>query len=201
MGPIGAVVVTAAGLFAGTNIDDLVVLSVLNLSSRADGEPKAWQIWAGQYAGVAILVLVSLVAAIGLTIVPENWIWLLGLGPFGLGVRKLVTARRAHGSGERVSPAVATGLTGVIGLTIANGGDNIAAYTPVFRTIGAGDTALTLAIFAVGVALWCLAGYWLVSHKKIIQVIERYGHWIVPAVFILIGLYIFNKGGVLGHPV
>src|SRR6266851_1872888 len=98
MGAIVATVATAAGLFAGTNIDDMVVLSVLNLSSRADGKPKAWQIWVGQYAGVAILVLVSLIAALGLTIVPENWIWLLGLVPFALGVRKLVIAIRAHRS-------------------------------------------------------------------------------------------------------
>jgi hypothetical protein len=35
---MGATVATTAGLFAGTNIDDMVVRSVLNLSSRADGK-------------------------------------------------------------------------------------------------------------------------------------------------------------------
>lgn len=53
---------TAAGaavvLFAGTNIDDMVVLTVLNASSRAGGLPKRWQIWAGQYAGLAGVVQV-----------------------------------------------------------------------------------------------------------------------------------------------
>jgi cadmium resistance protein CadD (predicted permease) len=92
---------------------------------------------------------------------------------------------------------VATGLPGVIGITIANGGDNIAAYTPVFRTISVGDTTVTIIVFSVGVALWCLAGAWLVSHHRITQVIQRWGHWIVPAVFILIGLYVFNKASVL----
>lgn len=43
-----------------------------------------------------------------------------------------------------------------------------------------------------------LAGSWLVSHRSITEVIERWGQWIVPAVFILIGLYIFQKAGVLG---
>jgi cadmium resistance protein CadD (predicted permease) len=52
-------------------------------------------------------------------------------------------------------------------------------------------------VFALGVALWCAAGSWLVSHRKITQAIERWGHWSVPAVFILIGLYIFYQGGVL----
>jgi hypothetical protein len=96
---------------------------------------------AGQYAGVAALVVVSLLAALGLGVVPESWLWIMGLIPLGLGLRKLVIAARAHPAGQRASPAVATGLTGVIGVTIANGGDNIAAYTPVFRTIGGSGIA------------------------------------------------------------
>jgi cadmium resistance protein CadD (predicted permease) len=195
---IFATAATATALFAGTNIDDLIVLAVLNASSRADGRPAAWQIWAGQYAGVGALVAISLAAAFGLKIVPENWLWILGLIPIGLGLRKLLIAIRAHRAGQRASPAVATGLTGVIGITIADGGDNIAAYTPVFRTMSGTGITVTLAVFVVGVALWCLAGFWLVSHHKITQVIERWGQWIVPAVFILIGLYICRKGGVLG---
>jgi cadmium resistance protein CadD (predicted permease) len=198
MQAIFATAVAAAALFAGTNIDDLIVLAVLNASSRADGRPAAWQIWAGQYAGVGALVAISLAAAFGLKIVPENWLWILGLIPLALGLRKLLIAIRAHRAGQRASPAVATGLTGVIGITIANGGDNIAAYTPVFRTMSGTGITVTLAVFVVGVALWCLAGFWLVSHHKITQVIERWGQWIVPAVFILIGLYICRKGGVLG---
>lgn len=198
MESIFVTVVTASGLFAGTNIDDMVVLAVLNASCRAGSRPAAWQIWAGQYAGIAALVVISLLAALGLKLVPERWLWILGLVPLGLGLRKLVTAIRAYRAGQRASPAVATGLTGVMGVTIANGGDNIAAYTPVFRTIGAGGIAVTIAVFIIGVALWCLAGSWLVSHHKITQVIERWGQWIVPAVFIVIGLYIFRKSGVLG---
>jgi cadmium resistance protein CadD (predicted permease) len=45
---------------------------------------------------------------------------------------------------------VATGLAGVTGVTVANGGDNIAAYTPVFRTISSTSIAVTLAVFVIG---------------------------------------------------
>jgi cadmium resistance protein CadD (predicted permease) len=38
----------------------------------------------------------------------------------------------------------------------------------------------------------------LVSHHRITQALQRWGHWIVPAVYILIGLYIFQKAGALG---
>ena len=72
------------------------MLAVLNASSGADGRPAAWQIWAGQYAGVGALVAISLAAAFGLKIVPENWLWILGLIPLALGLRKLLIAIRAH---------------------------------------------------------------------------------------------------------
>lgn len=197
MKTIVVTVAAAAALFAGTNIDDMVVLAVLNVSSRADGRPSMRQIWAGQYAGVAVLVAISLLGALGLAFVPERWIWLLGLLPLGLGVGKLAIAIQVHNRGGHVSPAGARGLTSVIGLTIANGGDNIAAYTPVFRAQTARETVITIAVFAVGVALWCLVGFRMVRHPMINQVIQRWGHWIVPAVYILIGLFIFRKTGVL----
>lgn len=37
------------------------------------------------------------------------------------------------------------------------------------------------------VAAWCAAGSWLGSHQRVIGFVRRYGHWLVPTVFILIG--------------
>jgi cadmium resistance transport/sequestration family protein len=184
-------------MFAGTNIDDIIVLTVLFLSWRANAKPRPWQIWAGQYAGIAVLVLVSMVAALGLTIVPEDWVGLLGLIPFALGVKGLVSAFRARGDGQDTSSVVASGVASVAGVTIANGADNISVYTPVFRTIGTGPTLVTIAVFAIGVALWCAAGSWLGSHRKIIDLIERYGHLLVPIVFMTIGIVIVVESGVI----
>src|SRR5262249_6732330 len=82
----------------------------------------------------------------------------------------------------------APGLRGVTGITIATGGDNLAAYPPVFATISTSAAAITLAVFAVGVAVWCLVGAWLVSHHRVTDGLPRWGHWIIPAVYILIGV-------------
>lgn len=191
-----ATIATAVGMFVGTNIDDIIVLTVLFLAARASGRPRPWQIWCGQCAGIAVLVLVSVLAALGLTVVPDSWVGLLGLVPLALGVRGLVAAIRANDDGAK--PTVASGLISVAGVTIANGADNISVYTPVFRTIGVGPTVVTIGVFAVGVALWCLAGSWLGSHKKVIEIVERYGQWLVPAVFIAIGGLIVIESGVLG---
>jgi cadmium resistance protein CadD (predicted permease) len=178
----------ASGVFAGTNVDDLIVLTVLFLSARAAGRPRAWQVWVGQYAGIAVLVSVSALAAVGLTLVPDRWVPLLGLVPIALGVRGLVGAlRRADGD---PSPVTAANAFAVAGVTIANGADNIAVYTPMFRTLGLGDSVVVAVVFAVLVAVWCSAASWLGSHRRVIAVAERYGHWLVPLVFIAIGAVI-----------
>lgn len=197
MGDLGGTLAAAVGVFAGTNVDDIIVLTVLFLSARAAGRPRPWQIWAGQYAGIGVLVVVAAVAALGLTIVPDRWVGLLGLVPFALGLKGLVAAIRARGDDDPPAPGVATGLLSVVGVTVANGADNISVYTPMFRTIGLDGSLLTVGVFAVGVAVWCLAGAWLGSHRKVIEVVQRFGHWIVPGVFMIIGTVIVLESGVV----
>ena len=195
MSSLPAQVATAAALFAGTNIDDVVVLALLNAASRAGGRPRRWEIWAGQYAGFAALVGVSLAAGRGLSLAPEHWIWLLGLIPLGLGIASLAAAVVSLRRGQQPTAPSAGGLLGVATLTIVNGADNLAVYSPFFATTGTAQVVVTLVVFAVGVALWCLAGALMTRHKRVTETISRYGHWILPAAFILIGLYILHKTG------
>ncbi len=187
VGTIGTVA-GAAGIFASTDVDDLVVLTVLFLTARASGRPRPGQIWAGQYLGIAALVAVSAAAALGLTLVPDRWIGLLGLIPLGIGVYGLARAIRPGRAEEK--PLTAGGVLGVAGITIANGADNLAVYTPVFRTLGPGGSAITIGVFAVLAAVWCLVASRLGAHRRVIAVVERYGHWLVPLVFIVLGLVI-----------
>ncbi|GAA2875869.1 CadD family cadmium resistance transporter [Streptosporangium fragile] len=187
---MGQTIATAVAVFAGTNVDDIIILTVLFLTSRAGGVPRAWQIVAGQYAGIAALVTVSAVAALGLTVVPDRWTGLLGLVPFGLGVRELV---RAAKDGDDEPTPVASGVLSIAGVTVANGADNVSVYTPMFRTIGPASTLVTVAVFAVLVAVWCVAASWLGSHSKVIALVERSGRWLVPVVFMVIGAVIMAE--------
>lgn len=192
-------VLAAAGVFAGTNIDDLVMLTVLFLSGRASGRPRRWQIWVGQYAGIGVLVGLCAVAALGLAVVADPWVGLLGLVPVTLGVRGLVTAIRSRDD-DRPRRAVTTGAASVAAVTIANGADNLAVYTPMFRTIGVSSSLVTVAVFAVLVAAWCVAGSWLGSHPALVAAVRRFGHWLVPVVFVAVGLAVIAQSGVASQP-
>jgi cadmium resistance protein CadD (predicted permease) len=101
-----------------------VVLTALFLSSRAAGLPRARSIWLGQYLGLDALVAASAAAALGLAVVSAS------------------------------SASVAGSRLGVAGVTVANGADNVAVYTPAFRTAGTSGWPVILAVFAVGVAAW-----------------------------------------------
>ena len=184
---------TAVALFAGTNADDVVVLAILSASSRVAGRPRRWEIWVGQYTGFAILAGLSVAAGRGLALIPERWLWLLALIPIAVGGASLAAAIRALRRGDRPGPPAAGGLLGVATLTIVNGADNLAAYTPFFATTGTAQVTVTLAVFAACVALWCLAGGLLARHERVTAAIGRYSHWILPAVFILIGVYVLHE--------
>jgi cadmium resistance protein CadD (predicted permease) len=171
-----AVLISAVGVFAATNIDDLLVLTAL-FGTRRLTTP---QIVAGQYLGMSVLVAISVVAATSLASVPDRWIGLFGLVPLGLGIRGL-THRQSDGP-----QAVVTSTLGVAGITIANGADNVSVYTPVFRDAGR-DTIGYIAAFAVLVAVWLAAAAFLVSRKPIVRVLDRWGHWLIPCVFMTIG--------------
>ncbi|MET8091193.1 cadmium resistance transporter [Micromonospora sp. NPDC005220] len=183
----------AAVVFAATDIDDIVILTLFFVAARTTGQPRTWEIVAGQYLGIGALALASAVIAGGLLVVPDPWTGLLGLLPIALGVRAL------RGSDDDEAPAVVTGALGVAGVTIANGADNVAVYVPVFRALGVADSAVFLLIFVLLVALWCAVGAWLGGHRRVVRLVERAGAWLVPTIFIAIGLVILVSSGVLGR--
>ena len=192
-------IAAAIGLFAATNIDDIVVLTVLFLATTR-GSLKGWQVVLGQYLGFIALVAISVIAALGLTIVPDEWVGFLGLIPLGIGLYGLVRYLRRRGEeddDDDESSIKAGGLLGVAGITIDNGADNISLYTPVFRTQPIPDTVVTIVVFLLLVAVWCLAARAIGTNRRVTEALERIEHWLVPVVFIGLGLYIMIGSGVV----
>ena len=84
-------------------------------------------------------------------------------------------------------------MLAVAGVTIANGGDNIGVYTPVFSTASLAALSTILVVFALMIALWLLAAHWLVNHPAFGAPIRRYGHIVTPWVLIGIGLFVLYE--------
>lgn len=166
----------AVGAFVATNLDDLVILAALFGSKRLTNA----QIVLGQYFGIAALVAISAVAAVGFAAVPTRWVGLFGIVPLALGVRALR-------SGDDGRHAVASSAFGVFVVTLADGADNVAVYVPLFRSAGWG-TLVCIAVFAVLVAVWLVVGVLIASRAPVVRLLDRWGRWIIPFVFIVVGV-------------
>ena len=167
----------STGAFVSTNIDDLFLL-VGYFSDRSFSRDL---IFAGQILGMAAIVAISLVAAFVAFAISPAHVGLLGLAPIIIGIGKLLRL----GKTEDGQPTAA-GILQVATVTVVNGGDNIAAYTPIFATQGPREMSATLAIFAVLTLVWCFAALGLVRHTALGKPLRRHGHVLLP--FILIGL-------------
>lgn len=182
----------AITVFAATDIDDLFVL----LSFFADRKFRAVQVVAGQYLGFATLVVISLVASLVSLVLAPAYVGLLGLFPILMGLKKLHDSWRGAGDDEMDAPAAGLGnVFAVATVTIANGGDNIGIYTPLFATSTRAEIGIIIAVFAVMVAVWLAFSHWLVNHPALGAPIRRYGHWLVPFALMAIGFSILLKAG------
>jgi cadmium resistance protein CadD (predicted permease) len=190
----------AVVLFAGTNVDDLFVL----LGFFSDPGFRARQVVIGQYVGIMVLYGASVLASLLSLVVPPAYLGLLGLAPVFIGVSKLYSLWRGtdtdgDGRPDHGKDSARTGrnILTVATATIANGGDNISVYTPLFATRSALEIAVMGLVFAAMTALWCLAGHWLVHHPALGAPLRRYGHRAVPFILIGLGLLILYQAGTL----
>ncbi len=76
----------AAGLFAVTNIDDILVLALF-FAQGAGRRGNGRIIATGQYLGFIAILVVAVAASLGATFLPEDAIPYLGLLPLALGIR------------------------------------------------------------------------------------------------------------------
>ncbi|GAB3842578.1 cadmium resistance transporter [Dactylosporangium cerinum] len=189
----------AAGLFAVTNIDDLLVLALF-FAQGAGHRGSTRNIAIGQYLGFAAILVAAVAAAFGATFLPDSVIPYLGLLPLGLGVKAAVQAWRHRGDADEEARAGSDGpkVLEVATVTFANGGDNIGVYVPVFATAGTGGMSVYVAVFLVLVGVWVAAGRYFATRPVIARALSRWGHILMPAVLIGIGLLILVEGGAFG---
>ena len=193
-----AVVAQAAGLFAVTNIDDIVVLALF-FAQAAGQRGGTFRIVAGQYLGFAGILVAALAAAFGASFLPESVRPYFGLLPLLLGLRAAWQVWRGADDDDK-APTGEGGpsLLTVAGVTFANGGDNIGVYVPVFVTAGNARLALYAAVVLTLVAVLCAAGKFLATRPPIARVLARWGHILLPIVLIVLGVVILIEGGAFG---
>jgi len=181
----------AVGFFISTDLDDILVLILFFADSRF----RTRQIIAGQFIGIAILYAVSIVGSWAALILPPAFVGLLGLVPITMGLKGAWNLWRSPGPGELVLPTGRANIAAVAAMTVANGGDNVSVYIPLFALRSGLDIALMGLVFAVMTALWLNLAYWLTRHRAIGALVRRYTRLLMPLVFITLGFLILYQAG------
>ncbi|BAZ21584.1 cadmium resistance transporter [Kalymmatonema gypsitolerans NIES-4073] len=195
--------------FVATNIDDILIL--LLFFSQVDGNFRRRHIVIGQYFGFAAIIIASLPGFFGGLLVPREWIGFLGLLPIAIGIKQLVqkeettevqTVTTDFQQSSYSHPIVSFFLSllhpqtyKVAAVTLANGGDNISIYIPLFAGKSFASLQVTLIVFFLLVGVWCAIAYLLARQRAIASILSRYGRAAVPFVLISLGLLIMYERG------
>ena len=193
-------VLQAMGLFAATNIDDIIVLSLF-FARGAGQRGTTARILAGQYLGFAgILVAAILVTTGAGAFLPPAAIPYFGLIPLGLGLWAAWEAWRGDGDDDDEAKVAGkrVGVGTVAGVTFANGGDNIGVYTPVFLSVEPLAVVAYCVIFLALVAVLVALARFVATRPPIAEVLERFEHILFPIVLIGLGIVILVSGGAFG---
>jgi cadmium resistance transport/sequestration family protein len=188
------ILLTSILAFVSTNIDDVFLLMLFFGNKHF----KDRQIVIGQYLGIATLIAVSFgLSFIGL-IIDKAYIGLLGFIPIYFGVRALLHLNSKQEE-EDVRPINSRShIFTVAGTTIANGGDNIGIYVPLFATLVWSQKLTMISIFFIMTGVWCFLAKYFTKHPIIAKAIDKYGHVLTPFVLIFLGIYILYESGTVG---
>ena len=184
--------------FASTNLDDIFILTLFYGTKRF----KEREIVAGQFLGIATLIAISLIGSLVGLLIDQSYIGLLGLIPIylgGKGIWALLKNKENNDEGDDVykNERKNKSLT-VAGVTIANGGDNIGIYVPLFATLTWTNKLTMTTIFLAMTFLWCLIAKYFAKHPYVAKTVEKYGHILTPLVLVLLGFYILFKNETFG---
>lgn len=158
------------------------------------------RICVGQYVGFgAILAVTIALSTISGLVIPQEYLRFLGLIPLVLGVKAGIgeIRERWHSEASEEEDEAEAQLKGkkisvgaVALVTMANGGDEIAAYLPVFALSAWWQIALFCAVFlALAGVLLALARF-ITGRMGLAEVLERFEAIIFPSVLILLGVLI-----------
>ena len=196
--------------FTVTNIDDMMIL--LLLFSQIDSSFRKRHIFIGQYLGFFAIIMLSLPGFLGGLFIQREWLGLLGILPIAIGMKQLINQQTESTEVQTVNPdfprllhpnpawsfflsILHPNTYQVAAVTIANSGDNISVYIPLFAGQDFVSLGIIIAVFLAMVGVGCGIAYLLTSQVTIGYILSRYGRAIIPFILMALGLFILYDRG------
>ncbi len=200
---IGTIIIGISAAIATTFDDNLYLTAFFG---KVNHVLRPRHIIIGEFLGFTVLVLASLPGFLGGLIIPHTWIGLLGFLPIAIGINHLlrkeddkdtiqdVSINLKHTKPQRNKSFWATlrapQTYRVSAVTLANGGNNIGIYVPLFASSTLPRLGIILLVCYLTVGFWCFLSYHLTRNPLMAPVLARYGRKVFPLVLIWLGFSI-----------
>lgn len=195
--------ITGIAVGFATTFDDNIYLTIFFGKTNRTFRPR--HIVIGEYIGFTALIFISLVGFLGGLVISNVWIGLLGFLPVTIGISSLLNRQddeiqdvnaNFH-SYTRPTPKRSLIATlrdpqtyKVSAVTVANGGNNIAIYIPLFASTTLPSLGIILMTLYTMLGVWCFLSYNLTRQPHLALVISRYVRRIFPFILIWLGMSI-----------
>lgn len=195
---MGHLFITTLIIFVSTSIDYIFLLFLI--FNQTDKSVEKWQVVCGHYLGTLLLIVISLILTLGLSFVPKDWmIGLLGLVPIYMGVNYWLN-RQDQVDNLKIKKQIRqknnfTYL--VLFITVASGGDNIGVYVPFFLSLSRAGMIVSVLYIQIFIAILLYLSYRLTLVDYISAPLKKVEYYVIPIVYILLGLYILVSNGTI----
>jgi cadmium resistance protein CadD (predicted permease) len=202
-----ATAMTGMAAAVATTFDDNIYLTLFFGKINRTFRPR--HVVIGEFVGFTALIGISLVGFLGGLMVSHMWIGLLGFLPVCIGINSLLSREDDSDTIQAVSESVPSQRTRVkpqkktllatlrdpqtyrvSAVTIANGGNNIGIYVPLFASSTLPKLSIILLICYATVGLWCFLSYNLTRQPNLTFFLARCARKVFPFVLIWLGLSI-----------
>ena len=191
--------------FLSTSIDDLFILTLHFATSNEKFSKK--DIVYGHFSGIAFLISISLLASLPAMALSYKFIGFLGLIPIYRGI-DLIFHQHKEGPifpelphnkiTDYLKKHINQNILLVATITLANGGDNLAVYFPLFSSLKF-YLLLIIPLFFIYTHYWVKLSEKLLELRQTAVIIKKYGHILIPYSMILVGIYVILRNGTLTY--
>lgn len=161
----------------------------------------------GEYLGFSALIAISLLGFVSRLIISPTWIGLLGFLPIFIGISQLLSRKEEEEQSIVINVTEETHQPRfrhkslwanlrdpqtyeVSAVTIANGGNNLGIYIPLFASTTLPSLGIILFVLYLTIGVWCFLSYNLTRHLQLARFLSRYVRKVFPFVLIWIGFSI-----------
>ncbi|QLE55593.1 cadmium resistance transporter [Nostoc sp. TCL26-01] len=202
------IIIGISTAFATTFDDNLYLTAFFGKVNR---HFRPMNVILGEFIGFTALVVASLPGFLGGLILPTAWVGLLGFLPIAIGINHLLTREQEEDTVQAVTVDFPGSQTSyrhrkslwatlrdpqtyrVSAVTIANGGNNIGIYVPLFASSNLPSLGVILCVCYLTVGVWCFMSYNMTRNPLMAPVLARYGRKVFPLVLIWLGCSILIK--------